>query len=65
MIEFAYNNTKNASTGNTLLELNDGFHQRVFYEGDIDPHTRSKTEEQLATELQSLISVYTQNLEYA
>ena len=37
MVEFVYNNAKNASTGHTLFELNCKYHPRVSYEKDLDP----------------------------
>ncbi len=37
--EFAYNNTKNASTRHTLFELNCGYHPRIFFEKDVDPRS--------------------------
>ena len=60
--EFAYNNAKNTSIGYTLFKLNCGFYSRISYEEDIDPRSKSKTAEKLATELQTLISVYKKNL---
>ena len=57
MAEFVYNNAKNASTGYTPFELNCGFHPRVSYKEDVDLRFKSKTVDQLATELQTLISV--------
>ena len=51
MAEFAYNNTKNASTGHTLFELNCGYHPCVFYKEDLDPHSKSKTTKKLSSEL--------------
>ena len=51
MAKFAYNNPKNTSTDYTLFKLNSGFHPRVFYKEDADLRSRSKTADQLATEL--------------
>ena len=65
MAEFAYNNAKNTSTGYTPFELNCGFHPRVSYKEDVDPRSRSKTADQLATELQTLMSVCRENLQHA
>ena len=65
MAEFAYNNAKNISTGYTSFELNCGFHPRVSYKEDVDPRSRSKTADQLATELQTLMSVCRENLQHA
>ena len=36
--EFAYNNGKNLSTGHTLVELNCGYHPRIFFEKDINSY---------------------------
>lgn len=37
MAEFAYNNTKNASMGYTLFELNYDSYFKISYHEDIDP----------------------------
>ena len=65
MAEFAYNNTKNASTGYTLFEFNYRYHLCVFYKEDLDPRSKSKTIEKLSSELQKLMTVCQQNLHYA
>ena len=63
--DFAYNNAKNASTGYTSFKLNCGFYPRVSYEEDVDPRSRSKTVDQLATQLQTLMSMCRENLQHA
>ena len=65
MAEFAYNNAINTSTGYTSFELNCDFHSRVSYKEDVDPRSRSKTADQLITELQTLMSVCRENLQHA
>ena len=65
MAEFAYNNAKNASTGFTPFEFNCKYHPRVFYKEDLDPHSKSRTAEELSSELQELINMYQQNLHHA
>ena len=65
MAEFTYNNAKNASTDHTLFGLNSGYHPWVFYEEDLDPRSKSKTVEELSSELQNLIVVCQQNLYHA
>ena len=35
MMEFAYNNAKNISTGHTLFELNCDYYPRMSYEEDV------------------------------
>ena len=67
MAEFAYNNAKNASTGYTPFELNCGYHPRVSYEEEeiLDPRSKSKTAEELSSELRELMIVCQQNLHHA
>ena len=65
MAEFAYNNAKNASTGHIPFELNCGYHPRVSYEEDLDPRSKSKTAEELSSELRNLMAVCQQNLHHA
>ena len=55
--EFAYNNSKNASTGHTLFELNYGYHLRMSYKEDVDPRSQSKSADELLTELRELMIV--------
>ncbi len=62
--EFAYNNAKNASTSQTLFELNYGYHPRVSFEED-DPRSRSRSANELAEELRKLMEVCCQNLLHA
>ena len=57
MAEFAYNNTKNASTGHISFEFNYGYHPRVSYKKDLDPHSKSKIAEELSSKLQNLMAV--------
>ena len=64
MVEFAYNNAKNTSTGYTFFELNCGFYSRIFYEEDVDLCSKLKTEHHLAIKLQTLISVCRKNLHH-
>ena len=63
--EFAYNNAKNASNGHTLFKLNCGYHPCVSYEEDLDPRSKSKTVEELSSELRELIAICKQNLYHA
>ena len=35
--EFAYNNTKNASTGHTPFKLNYGYHVQILYKKEVNP----------------------------
>ena len=65
MAEFAYNNAKNTSTGYISFELNCGFHPRVSYDENIDLRFRLKTADQLAIELEALMSMCKENLQHA
>ena len=64
MAEFAYNNAKNASTGDMPFELNCGYHLRVSFEEDTNPHFRSKTADKLSAELRELMTVCRKNLHH-
>ena len=57
MVEFAYNNAINASTGFTPLELNCEYHPWVSYKENLDPRSQSKNVEELFSELRNLIAV--------
>ena len=65
MAEFAYNNAKNASTGLTPFELNCGYYPWVSYKKDLNPCSKSRTAEELSSELRELITVCQQNLHHA
>ena len=65
MAEFAYNNTKNTSTGHTPFELNCGFHPHMSYKEDVDPHSQSKSADELSAELRELLIVCQENLHHA
>ena len=65
MVEFAYNNAKNASTGHTPFELNCGYHPRMSYEEDVDPRSQSKSADELSAELRELMIVCQENLHHA
>ena len=65
MAKFAYNNAKNASTGHTPFELNCGYHSRMSYEKEVDPRSKSKSVDELSTELRELMFVCQENLHHA
>ena len=65
MAEFVYNNTKNTSTGFTSFELNCGYHLRVSYKKNLNPHLQSKIAEKLSSKLRNLMAACEQNLHYA
>ena len=64
MAEFAYNNSKNTSTGHTPFELNCGYHPRISYEEEVEPRSQSKSADELAKELRELIIVCCKNLHH-
>ena len=51
MAEFAYNNAKNASTSYTFFEFNCKYNFCDSYEEDLDPHSKSRSAEELSFEL--------------
>ena len=61
MVEFVYNNSKNASTSHTLFWLNCGYHSRMSYKKKVDPYSQSKSTDELLAELRELIIVYREN----
>ena len=65
IVEFAYNNAKNASTGFTPFELNCGYHPRVSYKKTLDPCSKLKTAEELSSELRGLMIVCQLKLHHA
>ena len=65
MVEFAYNNAKNSSTGHTPFELNCGYHFCVSFEKNTDPHSQSKSVDELLAKLQDLMNVCQENLHHA
>lgn len=62
IIEFAYNNAKNACISHTSFELNYNYHFRVFYKEDLDPHSKSNAADELADKLENLMTVCQKNL---
>ena len=62
MVEFAYNNAKNASTGHTLFEFNCVYHLRISYRKDVNCCFKSKSTDTLSVELWELIIVCPKNL---
>ena len=65
MAQFAYNNTRNASTGHIAFELNCGYHPHVFFKKNTNPHSQSKIANKLSIELQELMIICQKNLHHA
>ena len=65
MVEFAYNNAKNISSGHTLFKLYCEYHLCVSYEKDLDPCSKSKTVKELSSKLWNFMAVCQQNLYHA
>ena len=63
--KFTYNNAKNLSTGHTPFELNCGYHPYISFEEDTNPHSQSKSADELSVELQDLMTVCRENLYHA
>ncbi len=64
MVEFTYNNAKNASTGHTPFELNCGYHPWASYKEDVHSCSQSKSADKLATELKELMIVCRENFQH-
>ena len=64
MVEFAYNNAKNASTGHMPFKFNCGYHPCIFFEEDTNPCSQLKIADKLLAELQELMTVCQKNLHY-
>ena len=62
MEKFAYNNSKNISTGHTPFKLNYGYHPRMLYKEEVNPRSHSKSADELSEELRELIVVCCENL---
>ena len=65
LAKFAYNNAKNSSNGHTSFKLNCGYHPCVFFEKDTDPHSQSKSADELSAKLWDLITICRKNLYHA
>ena len=65
MAKFAYNNTKNASIGHTLFELNCGYHSHIFFKENTNPCFCLKTVDKLLAELQVLTIICQENFYHA
>ena len=65
MVEFAYNNIKNASIGDIAFELNCGFYLRTSKKEDVDPCCQSKLVDELANKFRELMAVCIKNLQHA
>ena len=65
MAKFAYNNTKNASTGHTPFKLNYDYYPCIFFEEDTNSRSWSKSTDKLLAELQDLITICQENLQHA
>ena len=62
MVEFTYNNSKNARRGHTVVELDCDYHPRVFFKDKCNAYSRSFSNKRLAMELRELMNIYHQNL---
>ena len=55
--KFAYNNSKNASTGYMPFELNYGHYPQVFFEDNVDLGSRSCSAQELVKKLRKLMDI--------
>lgn len=64
LVEFIYNNAKNASIGYTSFGLNYKYYFWILYKENIDSCFKSKSIDKLLAELRKLIIIYRENLYY-
>lgn len=57
MTEITYNNTKDISTGYTIVDLNCSYHRCVFFENEVNFYSRSSSANKLIKELRKLMSI--------
>ena len=62
MAKFAYNNSKNSSTGHTHFELNYSYHPRMSYKEEVDLRSQSRLADELSKELKELMIICHENL---
>ena len=65
MVEFAYNNAKNASTSHIPFKLNCGYHPWMSYEEEVDSRSKSKSADKLSAKLRELMIICQENLYHA
>ena len=64
MVEFAYNNVKNASSGHTPFKLNCGYHPQMLYKNDDNSCSKSKSADNLSAELRELMIICKENFHH-
>ena len=64
MAEFAYNNARYASIRYTSFKLNNKYYLYISYKEDVDPHSRSKTADELTKKLRNLMAAWRKNLQH-
>ena len=65
MAEFAYNNSKNASTSYMPFELNCDYHLWMSYKEEVDPRSQSKSADKLSEKLRELMIIFYENFYHA
>ena len=65
MVEFAYNNAKNANISYAHFELNCRYYLWVSYKEDVNSRSKLKSAKKLSFKLRNLIAAYEYNLHYA
>ena len=65
MAEYAYNNARNASNGQTPFEMNCGYHSHIFFEEETFPCFQPKIADELSAKLQKIMTVCWENFHHA
>ena len=65
MVEFAYNNSTNASIDYMPFKLNGGYYSQILYEKEFNLRFQSKSADKLSKKPRQLMVVYCKNLYHA
>ena len=65
IVEFAYNNSKNASMDHTPFKLNCGYYFWISYEEKVNLRSQSKLVDKLSEKLRKLMIIYCKKFHYA
>lgn len=61
MVEFLYNNMKNAGKEYISFKFYFGYYLYIFYKQDFDPHFKSKVANKLTKKLGNLLAIFRKN----
>ena len=65
IMDFVYNNVKNASISYIFFKINYKYHPYIFYKKNLNLRSKLKTTKELSFKLQNLIAIYQPNFYHA